>query len=375
MTSKARGRVKSLVAFGIAGLLLVAFMAPAVANNGNGQSNNGNQASVFSSNNDCQDAGDTDLTAVFVNESVIGESIDSGDHDCDMAIYFDDNAPSNSVVRDTTVAQTTDTHMRSVFGVRNDGGNVRIIDSVFTSIEVSNQYVPIQFAEGAKGRIAGNEISGNHRAGIVVRGHGTSADVRNNEVTGSGQIGPSSGWAENGIQVSYGATATVMNNVVSAHWWLGTDASSGILVFESDNVVVQGNALHGNEASIGIESWGGFGNQDATSVDGNHVVNNDISVGAGGSDGVSIIAFSLLGDASAENNRVVNNRITGDVGNPIGAPYAGVFVGAYDLSEGKFDVVVDNNKVIRNQISGFSDDVEIVGDETAKVQANVSPVD
>jgi hypothetical protein len=76
----------------------------------------------------CQPAGATGLTALFVNQSVIGATIDFADHGCDMAIYFDADAPRNAVVRRTTVIQETGAG-GVIMGLWNNGGAVTVTAS------------------------------------------------------------------------------------------------------------------------------------------------------------------------------------------------------------------------------------------------------
>lgn len=317
----------------------------------------------------CQDA-DDDLTAKYVNTSVIGDVVEVGE--CDVGVYFDEAAPANARVQGATIVGNPD-YADDQIGVLAHGASVRVANSTFemlpdTAGSYPRQYVHINLRAGADGHVVGNDLKGNHRVGIVARGAGTTATIRGNSVNGSGAI--NEGWAENGIQVSYGATGTVMANEVRDHWWGGGDVSSGILIFESDGVMVRGNELAGNEASIAAESWGGFDAPGENSASGNQIVGNTIDVAKGGADGISVLAFPVFGDAHVDNNRVINNTIRGD---DIGEPYAGVFVGAFDLGEGV--VTAENNKVINNTISGFDQDVGLEGDDATKVRANRSPAE
>ena len=65
----------------------------------------------------------------------------------------------------------------------------------------------------------------------------------------------------------------------------------------------------------------------------------------------------------ADNNKVVNNSIKSVNGD------TGIAVGAYDLS-GSFTASSNNNKVIRNVIDGFQQNIDEEGTAT-KVHANV----
>ena len=72
----------------------------------------------------------------------------------------------------------------------------------------------------ARGIISGNILPSYQKGGITVRGTGASATIEGNRVTGSGQVDYI---AQNGIQVSFGATATVMGNIVSGNWYMPED--------------------------------------------------------------------------------------------------------------------------------------------------------
>ncbi|HEX6032475.1 MAG TPA: right-handed parallel beta-helix repeat-containing protein, partial [Tepidiformaceae bacterium] len=151
--------------------------------------------------------------------------------------------------------------------------------------------------------IEDNLITGYQKGGIVVDGPSSFAEILDNEILGDGAT-PSI--AQNGIQVSRDATASIKGNHVEDAWYAGANwTSTGILIFQTDDVIVQGNAVVNSQVGIGIESWcwGGF-----ASADGNQVTNNQID----GSDwGVTIIAYDFPGysqcDASANKNKVINN--------------------------------------------------------------------
>jgi parallel beta-helix repeat protein len=287
----------------------------------------------------CQAAGATGQTAVYVNQSVIGVTIDFADLGCDMAIYFDADAPKNAVVRNTTVIQETGSG-GIVMGLWNSGADVTVTNSLFTT-DVTGQYIPIRFDAGAAGTISGNELSGNHRAGILIRGAGTDVVVRNNTVTGSGA--KTSGWAENGIQVDQQATARVTNNTFEGHWWDGAGnwASSAILVWGADGLDVTNNVLVDNEFSIYLYE------SDGSTVTGNRTSSEVVSQ--------AFRAWGVL--MLGADNHIGGNRITAVNG------AGGIYL--FPGSEG--------NTFTGNRIEGFAWPIVDGGDETV-IRGKPTPV-
>ncbi|MGA1826515.1 MAG: right-handed parallel beta-helix repeat-containing protein [bacterium] len=213
-------------------------------------------------------------------------------------------------------------------------------------------------------KISNNRVCSFKKNGITINGDMATGNIFKNTVKGSGPVGTGN-WAQNGIQFGYGATGNAMGNTVSCDWYLGQDwAACGILIFESNDVTVQGNLLENNETGIGIETWGWY--KDTASK--NKVVNNIIN----GSDwGVTVSAYSMpwVGysnmDCAANNNKIVNNTI-------IGPGTVGVAVGAYDYND-DYDPSAVNNKVINNKIKNYDEAIADEGD-TTKVRANKIPV-
>ena len=80
------------------------------------------------------------------------------------------------------------------------------------------------------GKISGNTVYGYQKGGIVTNGAGVQVTVTDNAVTGDGHV---TFIAQNGIQVGYGASASVMRNTVSGNSYVGfpgdCSASGGIL--------------------------------------------------------------------------------------------------------------------------------------------------
>ena len=80
-----------------------------------------------------------------------------------------------------------------------------------------------------KGTVQNTSVSAYQKGGIVANCAGTSVIIKNNVVEGQG---PVNYIAQNGIQVGYGAYATVTGNIVSGNSYTGANqaASGGILV-------------------------------------------------------------------------------------------------------------------------------------------------
>ena len=104
------------------------------------------------------------------------------------------------------------------------------------------------------GTISGNTVSSYQKNGITVTNTigsetlVTSASVLNNVVTGEGHIDYI---AQNGIQISRGATGVVKGNTVSGNWYTpaGTTAC-GLLLFEARGVKTTNNTLFDNEKNL-----------------------------------------------------------------------------------------------------------------------------
>ncbi|MBX7252164.1 MAG: right-handed parallel beta-helix repeat-containing protein [Candidatus Promineofilum sp.] len=98
--------------------------------------------------------------------------------------------------------------------------------------------------------ITDNEISTYQKTGIIVDNTGSSATIEGNTVSGDGPIAYI---AENGIQVSRGATAEINDNTITGHSYAPfTATSSGILLYLGGTVNTDGNTVTQNQ--IGIDT-------------------------------------------------------------------------------------------------------------------------
>ena len=96
--------------------------------------------------------------------------------------------------------------------------------------------------------ITNNSITGFQKNGITVDGPGSAAVIASNVVTGSG---PTTIIAQNGIQISRGATAQITGNTVSGNDYTPTSYDAcGILYYLADGVKQSKNTLFNNERDI-----------------------------------------------------------------------------------------------------------------------------
>jgi hypothetical protein len=209
--------------------------------------------------------------------------------------------------------------------------------------------------------VQNNHVWGYNKNGITVNCDLATGIVIDNVVNGAGKVD----WiAQNGIQFGYGATGEAKRNTVDDHWYTGENwASSGILVFEADEVIVQRNTVSNNQTGIAIETWYWY----EPSASNNKVIGNTINDSEWG---VSVAAYDWTysgGVPSADNNKVTNNVITStDDG------YIGISIGAWDLDEDNtITPTAVNNKVIHNTIYGYTEKIIEHGTTASKVHANV----
>ncbi|MCK4546823.1 MAG: right-handed parallel beta-helix repeat-containing protein, partial [Candidatus Eisenbacteria sp.] len=98
-----------------------------------------------------------------------------------------------------------------------------------------------------------NEIPNLQKGGILLMGPGCTFTVDRNAVTDS----ESDDIAGNGIQLSYGATGTTEDNVVQGVGYSGTDwAGTGILLFESGSISMDGDEVFDCEGAVNFSDWG-----------------------------------------------------------------------------------------------------------------------
>jgi hypothetical protein len=100
----------------------------------------------------------------------------------------------------------------------------------------------------ATGTLRGSTIADYQKNGVVVSGSGAKATAKNNTVTGQGKID----WiAQNGIQISFGATGTVTGNTVTKNFYTPKAYTAcGLLFYDAKGVKQSDNVFAGNEVNV-----------------------------------------------------------------------------------------------------------------------------
>jgi hypothetical protein len=99
--------------------------------------------------------------------------------------------------------------------------------------------------------ILDNIVYNYQKTGIAVAGDDLTANIDGNKVTGKGNTGTT---AQNGIQLSYGATGSVTNNEVKGNYYTGGGwAASNILLYQATGTVnVEGNTLINGNFGVAV---------------------------------------------------------------------------------------------------------------------------
>ena len=118
----------------------------------------------------------------------------------------------------------------------------------------------------ASGTLSKTTITNYQKNGVVVSGSGAAVTITDNTVTGEGPI---SYIAQNGIQISFGATAKLVDNNVSLNNYVPSKVTAcGLLLYKAGGVSASKNGLsyvkaentfHDNETDIcNFGKGGGF---------------------------------------------------------------------------------------------------------------------
>jgi hypothetical protein len=165
-------------------------------------------------------------------------------------------------------------------GVLVEGGaSLALADSV---VEQIGDF-PLQGCQSGVGVDAGDSLTGQighatltddtikayQKNGVVIDGPGSTGKITGTTVTGSG---PTPTIAQNGIQISFGATGSVSDSVVSDNNYTGTPAEEGDYPTYADGILVYGGG--GSVCGIGEVSPLVRGAR----VTGNTLTNNDVGI-------------------------------------------------------------------------------------------------
>jgi hypothetical protein len=155
-------------------------------------------------------------------------------------------------------------------------------------------------AGSSKVSITGNYVHDYQKNGITGNEAGTIVTVTGNTVIGSG---PTTGAAENSIQICFGATGSISGNTVGDDIWAPDvvgdpgDAAAGILVFGSNGITIASNIVNSTQFGISVNT----DSADNMSGDNNIIKTNKISTSE---------IFDGI-DLCSSNNSVTANFVTG----------------------------------------------------------------
>lgn len=179
----------------------------------------------------------------------------------------------------------------------------------------------------ASGTISNDTFTNYQKGGIVANGQGVNVAITDNTVTGQGRVDYI---AQNGIQVGYGASASVMRNTVTGNAYTGANnaSSGGILVVGGAGY---GTCPDGNPCPYTVN----------TRIIQNTVRESDVGVWLSNADA------SFAPPASATNIKVVNNVLSNALVTNISGCGTPLIYQAGVSDEG------NNDKIVTNSISGL----------------------
>ena len=122
-------------------------------------------------------------------------------------------------------------------------------------------------SENSTVRIENSTVRGYQKNGITADETGTTVTISGNSVVGAGPVDT----GQNGIQVAYGATGTIENNILADDDFNGDTSqavAAGILIFGSGGMTIRGNSVTNTQTAIVTVTDGSL------TANGNQITNN-----------------------------------------------------------------------------------------------------
>jgi Periplasmic copper-binding protein (NosD) len=180
--------------------------------------------------------------------------------------------------------------------------------------------------------VSASSVHSYQKNGITGNEAGTTINVIGNTVVG---LGPTSGAAENGIQIGFGAAGKIQNNTTLDDIWAPDnisdpgDAAAGILVYASSNVTTTGNTVGNTQFGIAYVTDLNFGAADVGTITSNKVSATHI--------------FDAI-DVCSNSNIVKSNTINS-------ADESGIHLDSSCSGSGNFNTVTNN--IIQESCAGL----------------------
>ncbi len=263
------------------------------------------------------------MTAALINPvGTVSGNVDSTG--CNVAIYYDAAGVGGTV-------KSANIFGSNYFGVLVNGdAGIVSVDVLTSSIHdigevplngtqhgVGIYYRGFSDTSAVTGKVSGNTIYNYQKGGVVVNGPASQVTVSDNNVIGQGHVNYI---AQNGIQVGFAASASVMRNTVSGNSYIGFPGDGSA----SGGILVVGGACYGSALVSGVQ------------IVQNTLKNNDVGAYLS-----NVAADCISAPDDQTNNKVVNNTITNDY------CYNTSYVAAIS-DQG------NNDKMITNKITNYS---------------------
>jgi hypothetical protein len=195
------------------------------------------------------------LTAAQVNPSgTVSGTVDATG--CNIGVYYGPGHVGNvsganisganyyGVVANAAAVNVTNNTSIHDIGENPLNGSQHGVGVLYTTINQAGDTT----GSAATGTLSGSTITNYQKNGVVVSGTHAVVKVLGNTVTGQGHVNTI---AQNGIQVSYGASGTVTGNTVSGNWYTGaTYTACGLLFYQAGGVKQSGNNLFDNQTNF-----------------------------------------------------------------------------------------------------------------------------
>jgi len=194
--------------------------------------------------------------------------------------------------------------------------------------------------------ITNTTVTGYQKNGITVDGAGSTVTFTGNTITGAGRVAYT---AQNGIQISRGATGTVSGNRISGNAYTGGTAAeaTGILVYGgagdpiSTNVQVSANILTNNDVGVSFSDYNADGTGSPATPTTNRAIGNVITNNAvtnyctAGYDGCYGYITYQVGVADFGNQDTIMLNFISGTGyvNSANDPANGVYIEGIDTSD------------------------------------------